>query len=159
MNRHVLPQLLNCQIQLHLILETGVLLNQHRTQLNRSLMLALAFIMTLAPALLVSINTEAHKDSFAKVFVTRFVLAYLWFSAVLQECIIVLNCRNLRQLFERVRSDMHLWSEAKYMKLRQDVIDGWCDTLLLIPHQDHLVCLSIHLCRVTWPQRYYQRCF
>ena len=145
LNRHVLPQLLNCQIQLDLILESGVPLTQQqrysglRKQLERSLMLALAFIMALAPAVLLSINTQAHADFFAEVFVISFVLAYLWFSAVLQQSIIILNFRKLRQLFERVESDMHVWSDGKYKRVRQDVLDGWCDTLLLIRYQAHLL--------------------
>ena len=141
-NRHVLPELVNHQAQLDSTLEAGAHPTHRwkslsREQLERSLMLALAIMVALAPAALLGINAQA--DYLAELFVHSVVLGYLGFSAVLSEYVIVLNFRKLRQLFEQVRRSMRVWSERNRKVVSDDVVDGWCDTLLEIRRQGYLL--------------------
>ena len=141
MNRHVLPELLNHQVQLDLMLleTTGASSTRYgskfRGQLERSLVLTLALIMALAPAVILSRNAHAFLD----LFFSSFVMAYLWFSAVLHEYVIVLSFRKLRQQFERVRDSMHIWSNRKCNTVKNDTLHSWCETLLSIRHQGELL--------------------
>ena len=142
LNRHVLPELLNHQRQLELtLLGTPAQRNSWHEHLKRLLILASALMMASIPTFLVIMTTSPHPNAFLEIVLHSFIWSYTAFGAVLHEHMIILSFRTLRQQFERVRNSMHVWSERKCEAeaVSDDVLNGWCETLLRIRHQGDLL--------------------
>ena len=145
-NRHLLPQLLNHQAQLELVVHQAEAPMYQQTPNSKSAekfqriqILAFAFSFGLFPALSFAVSIKPHADYLLELFVASFVLALIGFSGVLLEYVVILSFEQLRQQFEQVRKSIQNWPERSCKPAWNDYLDDWCDTLLQIRQQGALL--------------------